>query len=109
MAETRVARTRIRAVRFKSGGEVRLLRLPTREDTIHYAKKRVGQAIDSLPDRIAGFAVVVWGADNGSVSLISVNEGSKIPSILAPDFVRNRLLASQIETWTLESLSGEAE
>ena len=31
-------------------------------------------------------------------------DGNRIPAILVPDFVRNRLLARQIEKWTLEDL-----
>ena len=107
MTEPKVARMRIRAVRFKDGGEVRLLRTPSVEDDKRFVEKRIKAALATHQDRVAGFAFVVWGPDNGSAALLSVNDLSKIPSILAGDFVRNRLLASTIEGWTMENFEQE--
>lgn len=104
--EPRVARIRIRSVKFKSGGEIRLLRLPDPEDARRFAENRAKKVIDAYQGLVAGFAFVVWGADGGSTALVSVNEASNIPSIMVPDFVRNRLLAERIEAWTLDTLAG---
>lgn len=53
-------------------------------------------------DNVAGFALVIWGSDGGSTCDAQVADGSSIPTILVPDFVRNRLLAQRIEQWTLD-------
>lgn len=103
MPETKVARMRVRAVRFKNGGEVRLLRFPTAEDDRRFVEAQIKRALDSHPDRVAGFAFVVWGPDNGSVATQSANDLSRIPSIMIGEFVKNRLLASTIERWTMEN------
>ena len=54
---------------------------------------------------IAGFALVVWGSNATSVAMLESD--GRIPSILVPDFVRNRLLARQIERWTIQEINGE--
>lgn len=104
MSEYKIGTLRLRSVRLKSGGgEIRVMRLPSRDEEVNYAKKRIAAAVDAHSGRVAGFAAVIWGADNSSTSLITVNAGSRIPSIYVPDFVRNRLLASQIEAWTMDN------
>ncbi len=82
------------------GGEIRVLRGTTREDEAQYAEDRMRSLIDAHDTRIAGFAMVIWAPDGASTALTVVNEGSKIPSIMVPDFVRNRLLADTIERWS---------
>lgn len=109
MSDTKVGALRLRSVRFKNGGYIRKLNGPSRDDDVRFAKKRFGQLLDAYPDPIAGFAVVVWGPDNGSVAILSVNKRSKIPSIMVPDFVRNRLLADQIETWAIQDFQASDE
>lgn len=100
MAEPKVARLRLRSVRLKSGGgEIRVLHGTTREDEARYAENRMQRVIDAHAERIAGFAIVVWAPDGASTALTVANETSRMPSILVPDFVRNRLLADTIERW----------
>lgn len=53
---------------------------------------------------VAGFALVAWGPDGSSVAEMQVSKASNIPSMLVPDFVRNRLLAQKIEDWTLDEV-----
>lgn len=110
MSEYKVGSLRLRSVRLKSGGgEIRVMPGPTRDDDLRYAERRLLETIRSTQGRVAGFAMVAWSPDNGSVSVLTVNEGSKIPSIMVPDFVRNRLLAAQIEAWTLDTLAAATE
>ena len=94
------ARVRIRNVRPK--GNVRLLRAKKDRDReeIERAVRRVLEAQNDL----AGFAIVVWGADFSSTCDMASGPRSNIPSIVIPDLVRARLLAYRIETWTAESL-----
>lgn len=101
MSEPKVARLRLRSVKLKSGGgEIRVLHGTTRDDEARYAEDRLKKVIAAHDERIAGFAMVVWAPDGASTALTVVNETSKMPSILVPDFVRNRLLADTIERWT---------
>lgn len=53
-------------------------------------------------DDLDGFAFVVWARDNRSTC--AAVGGTSMPSILAPDFVRNRLLANRISNWTQEDV-----
>ena len=77
MREHKIGTLRLRSIRPKNGGaEIRVLHGQSREDSIRFAEKRVGRALNAFPDRLVGFALVAWGADNGSVALITVNEGS---------------------------------
>lgn len=100
---------RLRAVRFKNGGEIRVLPQNTREDDIRFVRERVERVIEVHNGRVAGMAVVVWAPDNSSTVTLTVNDSSKIPSIMVPDFVRNRLLAERIESWTLEDIARGVE
>lgn len=94
---------RLRSVKFKTGGELRVL--PTkRRDARRYVEDYVRQVLDAQGTDITGFAFVVWGADLSSSADLASGDGSPIPSILIPDFVRNRLLARKIEDWTREGL-----
>jgi hypothetical protein len=51
---------------------------------------------------IAGFAFVIWSSE-GATSSVVINN-SRIPGIVIPDLVRNKLLAEKIEEWTIESI-----
>lgn len=53
---------------------------------------------------IAGYALVVWGYDGKSTAK-SFTDGGVSPSMLVPDFVKNRLLADKIEDWTIETVN----
>ena len=48
---------------------------------------------------------MVWASDGTSTSKCLSRVNSPIPSILIPDFVRNKLLAEKIEAWTIDSLN----
>lgn len=97
------AHVRIGRVRLKSGGEVRLLPL-VRHEGRDAIMRSVRACLDEQVDP-AGFAFVVWDADLSSSASHWSGPGSGIPSILIPDFIRNRLLALQIERWTIDSVN----
>lgn len=103
MAEMQVGRPlRLRAVRFKDGREIRVMR--STDDGNAEIKRRVSQAVDALSEPVVGVALVAWSENNGSVAHVYVGDDSRIPFILVPDFVRNRLLANAIEKWTIDTL-----
>jgi hypothetical protein len=92
---------RLRSVRLKAGGEIRVL--PNSDTSTDYKRKAI-EALDALSEPIVGVALVAWSEHNGSVAQMNVSPQSRIPFILVPDFVRNRLLANGIEHWTRETL-----
>lgn len=98
---------KLRSVKLKTGGgEIRML--PANPDAAldrAYVMRRVGQVVETLDGPVAGFAVVVWGPDNKSTALMNVAANSKMPLMMIPDFVRNRLLADQIERWTIADIN----
>lgn len=51
---------------------------------------------------VSGYAFVAWGGDGMSTAYMFCGPGS-FPSIYAPDFVRNRLLALKVEEWTMDN------
>lgn len=59
---------------------------------------------ETCPGGLAGFAIVVWGLDGSSTAALAT-DGGVTPTILIPDFVRNRLLGEKIEAWTIESIN----
>lgn len=71
-------------------------------------EKRIRAVLDAQGDDICGFALVVWASDTRSTADLGakVHDGSVIPEILIPDFVRNRLLAVKIEEWTVDTVRG---
>lgn len=94
---------RLRSIKFKDGRKIEVLRRDARHfkaDCLHYCK----ETIEAQGEDFVGFALVAWGADLSSTSECKVSQGSRIPTILVPDFVRNRLLAERIEEWTVEGL-----
>lgn len=98
---------RLHSVKFKNGGEVRVIRHETNED-----RKVVEQGLRNVLNNhsesdIAGFAIIVWGTDGGSTVSLGRNDKSQIPSILIPDFVRSRLLAEKIEQWTIDTVNNQ--
>lgn len=96
---------RLHSVKLKAGGaRLHVLKGGGYDLRDEYAAvtREVAKSHDG---RIAGFAVVVWGPDNASTCACRVGNASTIPSILAPDFVRNRLLADRIESWTIETIN----
>lgn len=101
MAESRL---RLRSIRFKDGrAPLRILRDPRAEARRSFIAS-ANDAFCTHPDDCAGFALVIWGADGTSTAACQIARSNSIPSILVPDFVRNRLLAQRIESWTLDSV-----
>lgn len=97
---------RLRSVRLKDGGaEVHVMRGgdPRAGFALERCRAVVSQHLRDGAE-IAGFAVVVWGTFGESTCCMHCEDGRPFPSILAPDFVRNRLLADRIERWTLETV-----
>ena len=95
---------RLHSVSFKNGrGSIRVFR---GDDCAIIARRRMNRVMDALDGPVAGMAVVVWGPDGASTAGMTIGRASRIPQILAPDFVRNRLLAERIESWTLDSVEG---
>lgn len=64
---------------------------------------QLARATIEAAEDIGGFALVIWDPSGSSVACMDVTR-SNIPSILVPDFVRNRLLAYRIEGWTMETV-----
>jgi hypothetical protein len=93
---------RIRSVRDKASGFV-LHRLPNRSDEARISFLRDMRGLIDEVQRdgraMVGYAVVLWDADLGSSASLRCGQGSTIPSIAMPDFVRNRLLAMKINEW----------
>jgi len=102
----RVAQTRVR--RFKPHGTdlwIVCIHESAGNSARAYALTSARQVISSFGTDLAGFAVVAWGRDLESCA-DACNFDGRIPAILIPDFVRNRLLAQRIEAWTLDALNG---
>ena len=93
---------RIRSVRDKASGFV-LHRLQDRSEHARISFLRDMRTLVDAAQRdgrpIVGYAVVLWDAENGSNASLRTGQGSSIPSIAMPEFVKNRLLASKIEEW----------
>lgn len=98
------ARVRIGRVTLKRGGRIELLREPANADR-GAIEAHLRETIDAHGQDFAGYAVVFWSSDGGSTADLRLGSNSKIPSILVPDFVRNRLLALQVERWTIDSVN----
>lgn len=94
---------KLRSVRWKAGGHLILLNTPNTD----LADRLVNSAalMAASGHRIAGYVMVAWAADGTSWSTCRVGRASAIPSVLVPDFVRNKLLAQRIEDWTIESIN----
>ncbi|HET7409685.1 MAG TPA: hypothetical protein VFJ13_05750 [Paracoccaceae bacterium] len=92
------AHCRIRRVRFKAGGEMRVLDRAPAENGLHDdLRRRVGILVESFPD-MAGFAVVVWD-DKGWFSRGTGwnNRLSPIGQTLLPSFVAEVLRRDTVE------------
>lgn len=100
---TQVARLRVRSVRFKDGGASLTVLRTKLPDMRALLRTTCGEVLEGQSN-VVGFTIVAWGADGGSTAATRVSDGSSIPSILVPDFVRNRLLAERIEMWTIDGL-----
>lgn len=96
---------RLRSVKYKDGrGELRVIPDYRAKDREH-AIKRVNDVMARQKD-IAGYAIVVWGADGSCTSQSQSGPRSALPGIYVPDFVRNALLACKTVEWVEEELIG---
>lgn len=101
MGKERVSIPRLRSVKFKSGGEVRLLN--TNIDERRKEIERHCREVIDIQEKIEGFAIVAWDKD-GKSTCYAANYESPIPHILIPEFVKSRLLAHRIELWVMEDI-----
>lgn len=95
-------RTRIRAVRFKSGGEIRLL--PSAAEAQH--AKVIGDLSDAVElyrdlyaGELSGYALVVWDYKGvSSVAHATSPNGNPIGDHTLAAFVAGRIRASLVDT-----------
>lgn len=94
---------RIRSVRDKKSGFV-LHRLQPQTDAARVSFLQDMRWLIAVAQHdgrpIVGYAVVLWDADLGSTASLRAGQGSTIPSIAMPEFVKNRLLAEKITEWS---------
>lgn len=96
---------RLRSVRYKDGrGDLRVIHTRTVADDRADVEYFVRRVLDVHAQRIAGYAIVVWAPDQSSTADLGGLPGNTVPTIMIPDFVRNRLLAEKIEMWTVKGL-----
>ena len=91
---------RIRSVRDKASGFVLHLLKPQTERARASFLRDVRDMVDRFHrdgSPIVGYAVVIWGADGASMAALRAGEGSSIPSIAMPEFIKNRLIAAKID------------
>ncbi len=100
-----VARTRVSRVRFKSGGEVRVLPPPVVDPVRREAEEGLRRMLD-CPNagRPAGYAMVLWDAKGGSQCGYWSGPGPTwpVPQVMIPDYVRARLLLAIATQWSKE-------
>ena len=104
---TKSARVTIRTVRFKSGGEVRLLRQPVVDAVRATAERSLRTMMDADRDtQPAGYAMVVWDTDGGSQAAFWSGPGPTwpVPTALIPDFAKARLLLGIASQWANEDI-----
>lgn len=93
---------RIRSVRFKSGGEVRLLReVDYRERD--YLMRDARTVLEDQKD-LAGYAIVAWGQDMSSTTTAFAGPRSRIPTMMVPEFVKSELLSYRIKRRAVETM-----
>lgn len=85
---------RIRSVRFKSGGEVRLLPSP-RETVDRDLRTRleceVESLFDDMPGKVAGYALVAWAADGAVGAYVAIEHTSPYVGTAIPHLVREEV------------------
>lgn len=92
---TRKARVRVRSVRFKNGGELRLLPSAREEEhaeVLDYLADAVPELDRRYPNRVAGFALVAWMT--GGTAFVRHYFGygnSEVNLLTAPAFVSEAL------------------
>jgi hypothetical protein len=102
-----IARTRVRRYRPHGSALWVICMGNQEEEKREFVEQCVMRALErhETGGRLGGFAFMVWDTD-GSSTVDAANMDGTIPTILIPDFVRNRLLAARIEQWTLDTLYG---
>lgn len=81
---------RIRSVRFKAGGEIRLLPSP-REKIDRELRARLQEKMDylfaELPGKVAGYALVLWAADGDVGADVAIAQTSPYVAPAIPHLV----------------------
>lgn len=93
---------RLRSVRFKGGGMIRVLPpddFRERQYFLHDAKVCAQTQRD-----IAGYAIVIWGRDMSTTAVSFSGPRSNVPAMMVPDFARNELLSERIERRVLDEV-----
>lgn len=100
-------RCRITAVRFKNGGEIRLLRSQVgrnHDECMSAIDEARRQSADALGGRVAGYAFMAWSADGSTfadykVTSTSPYATSAVPK-LAAEGVRSAATRAAIQRFT---------
>lgn len=81
---------------------------PDVDEKRQHIERAVREMLDQhcADGELAGFCFMIWDTDCKSTAT-SANMGGHIPSVVIPDFVRNRLLQQRIEDWAVARLTGE--
>lgn len=91
---------RLRSVKFKSGGEVRLLHDEFKgwmRDDFEQAARDIAAEPES--DRMSGFAVVTWSVDGAVACTYRNTARSKLQTGDVPNYVRDVLAAEMAAKW----------
>ena len=86
-------RTRIRAVRFKSGGELRLLPPPgvkTHAECMDHLSNAVETYDQLYADELVGYFLVVWDAKRNSTTSTFTSPGDPFSSAELPNWLAAR-------------------
>ncbi len=92
------AHCRTRSATLKASGVKVHFLLQAKERDRRDLMAAMREALDMHDDDVVGYAIVLWNWENASTALCRVRAGG-IPTVLVPDFVRNRLLAERILIW----------
>jgi len=95
---------RLRSVKFKSGGSIRLVQFADPKADRAYVEEHFTATLDAHGQDIVGFALVIWGADGSSTVRSRMKPSTGVPPSLVPDLARNRLLGEKIFDWIDEDL-----
>ena len=109
---TQPFRTRIRAVRFKNGGEVRRLVTERELDAIDVVGRFADSAMDigqQHQDDMAGFVIVAW-SDDGAVTVQQViGRQSPVLKALVPVFVAESLRTDMAVRHAVEAIEEDED
>ncbi len=93
-------RTRIRAIRYKSGGEVRLL--PSLREAAHarcmaHLSQHVASFGELYDGEMAGYVLIVWNAKGESSVSRQTSPADPIGAALLPTFAAERIRRAQCD------------